>query len=142
MIKTNSKTNSNYKKILNHYFENNGIDLADYELDKMSISLKQLGIYSYNCQEDMCIYYIVKLNSGNRSVEKAINKLPDNMDYELSSKILFIVNSIQDKLFINTPRYKKEFKNALTKKLSLKKRINTIKDISAEFISNSRKKLF
>ena len=41
-----------------------------------------------------------------------------------------------------SPKYPQNLfiKNSLTKKLSLKKRINTIKDISAEFISFATKK--
>ena len=135
-----AKKIDNYYKILKYYFENNGVDISEDEIKKAIIGLKRLGIYNFHSKEDDCFYYLIKTNSSNRAAEKIIKKLPDNFDPQKFCKILLIVNNIQDKLYINTPKYKKDFKDALTKKLSLKKRIITIKDISAEFISQTRKK--
>lgn len=135
-----TKRINNYTKILKFYFENNGVDISENEIQKIIVSLKHLGVYNFYSEEDYCYYYLIMTTAANRSAEKIINKLPADFDPKNNCKILLVVNNIQDKLYINTPKYKKDFKNALTKKLSLKKRINTIRDISAEFISFATKK--
>ena len=135
-----AKRINNYTKILKFYFDDNGVEISENEIEKAIVSLKYLGVYSFYSKEDDCYYYLIKTSSANRSVEKIVNKLPADFDSKNFSKILLIVNNIQDKLYINTPKYKKDFKDALTKKLSLKKRISTIRDITAEFISLIRKK--
>lgn len=135
-----AKKINNYTKILKFYFENNGIDVSENEIEKIIVSLKHLGVYNFYSEEDYCYYYLIKTTSANRSAERVINKLPVDFDPQNNCKILLIVDNIQDKLYINTPKYKKDFKDALTKKLSLKTRISTIRDISAEFISFTRKK--
>ncbi len=133
------KTNG-YKKILNYYFENNGLILAERDLDDIILKLKHTNECVYKSCKEECNYYIIKAKSENITVSKAVNCLPENFDPNKYSKILFIVKNIQDKFNINKPQYKKEFKIALTKKLSLNKPINTIYDISSEFVGTSRKK--
>ena len=134
------KNNNNYVKIFKYYFENNGVDIPADELDRIIVTLKHLGVYSWYSSTDDCEYYFIKISSVNKTVKKVIDKIPVDFKAEKSSKILFIVNNIQDKLYINNPDFKKEFKIALSKKLSLGKNIKTIKDISAEFIGATKGK--
>lgn len=128
------KKNNNYVKILKYYFENNGVDIPINELERIIVTLKHLGAYSWYSSTDECEYYFIKIGSVSKTVKKVVDKIPVNFNAEKPSKILFIVNNIQDKLYINNPDFKKEFKIALSKKLSFEKNIKTIKDISAEFI--------
>ena len=134
------RKNNKYVRILKYYFENNGVDIPASELEKIIVTLKHLGVYSWHSDIDDCEYYFFKINSVNKTVKKVVDKIPANFKAEKSSKILFIVNNIQDKLYINDPNFKKEFKIALSKKLSLEKNIKTIKDISAEFIGVTTRK--
>lgn len=131
------KKNNNYLKILKYYFENNGVDILTNELEKIIVTLKHLGVYSWYSSTDDCEYYFIKIGSINKTVKKVVDKLPVDFNTKKSSRILFIVNNIQDKLYINNPDFKKSFKIELSKKLSLGKNIKTIKDISAEFIGNA-----
>ncbi len=134
------KNNNNYVKILKYYFENNGVDIPTSELDKIIVTLKHLGVYSWYSSTDDCEYYFIKISSVKKTVKKVIDKISVEFKAEKSSKFLFIVNNIQDKLYINNPDFKKEFKISLSKKLSLGKNIKTIKDISAEFIGVTKGK--
>lgn len=131
---------TNYVKILKYYFENNGVDVTENEINKIIVSLKYLGSCLFHSNIDDCDYYFIKANSVNKTLKRVINKIPDSFNPEKQSKFLLIVNNIQDKLYINSPQFKKEFKLALSVKHSLKKRIKTIKDISAEFIGTTTKK--
>lgn len=132
--------NGDFFKMLSYYFDKSGTDISDQHLYSAIVSLNSLGKFEFYDENEACHYYLLKIKPNEKDPEKIASKLLNSFNKTDRSKILIIVNNIQDKLYINDPKYKKLLKDNLTKKLLLNKRISTIEDISAEFISDSNKK--
>lgn len=139
MSEMNRKQND-YCKMLRYYFERNDVDISKEELESAVVSLNSLGIFELYNSDENTYYYLIKTKMSDQTPEKIVSKLPEKFKVNAGSKILVIVSNIQDKFNINKPEFKKQIKDLLTKKYSLKNRISTIEDISAEFVGEYKKK--
>ncbi len=125
-------------KILKNYFESNDIDSNTIDVEQMAL---EIG-YRNKCYttEDETSYYILDVSNEVENIDAIVNEIFDLSPPQGEIKILMITNSIKDKLYVNSPDYKKCLIDRLKAESKSLGKIRYTKDISAEFICSQPQK--
>lgn len=127
-------------KVLQNYFTDFEVQIEENELYNLATNLNHIKFATFMDDFEQCIYYIINIENNVKNFDEIVNLMPNNFNNNNTTRIVLLVNNIQDKLFANTPEYQKDLKSAIKNKFKITGNLKFIDSITSEFIKGTKNK--